>query len=378
MELWQSYPAVILSKTYNDPISMTGLLVYCDRIMSYTSRQLHIFWLIFKNQPVGIAELIVLLKNNISVSSLNRDLSVLKNDTLLLVTGKGPNTKYIVPLESLLRIDLPTDEYFKTEPDDRIIISKFNFSLFDSLSKVDLFTDEELEQLNELTEKYKKNTKQLSKAEFKREFERLTIELSWKSSQIEGNTYDLLDTEQLLKYNIQSQKNSEEEAIMLLNHKAAIEYSHQYASSYKNLSTGNIVELHTLLTKKMGIAKNIRKRIVRITGTNYTPPENQFLIEEYLERTTKLVNAKKSVFEKALITVLLLSYIQAFEDGNKRTARLTANAVLMAYNYCPLSYRSIKPTDYKKAMLLFYEVNNITAFKKIFIDQYIFAVNTYF
>ena len=34
--------------------------------------------------------------------------------------------------------------------------------------------------------------------------------------------------------------------------------------------------------------------------------------------------------------------------------------------------------DYKKAMLLFYEQNNISAFKQIFIDQFRFAVETYF
>ena len=357
---------------------MIGLFVYCDRIMKYTQRQLNIFWLIFKNQPIGVKEIIAVLKTNISVPSLNRDLAVLKNSNLLQVIGNGPSTKYFVLLQSLFQIELPIDEYFKTEADDRTIISKFNFSLFDAIGKVDLFNEAELETLHEATEKYKKNTKQLSNAAFKKEFERLTIELSWKSAQIEGNTYDLLDAEQLLKYNILSEKNSEEEAVMLLNHKAAIEYSYAYAKFYKKLSTTNIIELHTLLTKKMGIQKNIRKRLVRITGTNYTPPENQFLIEDYLEQTIKLVNKKKSVFEKALITVLMLSYIQAFEDGNKRTARLTANAVLMGYGFCPLSYRSIKPTDYKKAMLLFYEVNNISAFKKIFVEQYKFAVDTYF
>ena len=31
------------------------------------------------------------------------------------------------------------------------------------------------------------------------EMERLTIELSWKSSKIEGNTYTLLDTERLIR-----------------------------------------------------------------------------------------------------------------------------------------------------------------------------------
>lgn len=43
-----------------------------------------------------------------------------------------------------------------------------------------------------------------------------------------------------------------------------------------------------------------------------------------------------------------------------------------------MSFRSVDSIDYKKAMLIFYEQNNISAFKKIFIDQYIFAVESYF
>ncbi len=70
--------------------------------------------------------------------------------------------------------------------------------------------------------------------------------------------------------------------------------------------------------------------------------------------------------------------IQPFNDGNKRTARIISNAILMENGYCPLSYRSVKASDYKKAMLLFYEQNNIIEFKKIFISQYEYAVNKYF
>ena len=84
------------------------------------------------------------------------------------------------------------------------------------------------------------------------------------------------------------------------------------------------------------------------------------------------------MFEKALISLILISYIQPFADGNKRTARIVSNAVLMSKKYCPLSFRTVDAIDYKKAMLLFYEQNNISAIKKIFIDQYEFAVNTYF
>ena len=71
-----------------------------------------------------------------------------------------------------------------------------------------------------------------------------------------------------------------------------------------------------------------------------------------------------------MLLLCLLCYIQEFKDGNKRTARIVSNAVLMSYNHCPLSFRTVKAVDYKKAMLLFYEQNNLSEIKKIFIDQY--------
>ena len=82
--------------------------------------------------------------------------------------------------------------------------------------------------------------------------------------------------------------------------------------------------------------------------------------------------------KRALLTLVLLSYIQAFSDGNKRTARITSNAILIANGYCPLSFRSVDSLDYKNAMLIFYEQNNLYAFKQIFIDQFEFAVREYF
>lgn len=344
----------------------------------FTKRQLDIFWKIFKHQPVSISGVLPLLEDKISIPTLNRELALLKKSGLIESAGKGPGLKYNINLHGLSTVPLPVDEYFERETDKRQIFNKFNIEIFTTLKKANIFSADENGHLTNLTERFRENVKKLSATEYKKDFERLMIELSWKSSQIEGNTYDLLDTEQLLKYNVLSKKNSEEEAIMLLNHKAAIEYSREYAADFRKLSVRNITELHILLTRKLGVAKNIRKRLVRITGTNYIPPENSFLIEEYLGKMAELVNGRKSVFEKALLTILMISYIQPFEDGNKRTARLTANALLMGHNCCPLSYRRISPSDYKKAILLFCEINNLSAFKKLFMEQYEFAVNTYF
>ena len=97
-----------------------------------------------------------------------------------------------------------------------------------------------------------------------------------------------------------------------------------------------------------------------------------------MQQMCDIVNSRNNIFEKAFLLLVLVSYTQAFNDGNKRTARIISNAVLMANGYCPLSFRTVKASDYKKAMLLFYEQNNLTEFKKVFMDQYEYAVNKYF
>jgi len=100
--------------------------------------------------------------------------------------------------------------------------------------------------------------------------------------------------------------------------------------------------------------------------------------KEALEKTCQVVNKEKNIFSKAIILMILVAYIQPFNDGNKRTSRLIANAILMAHNVCPLSYRNIDEKEYKKAIILFYEQNNLNYFKKLFIEQFEFAVKNYF
>ena len=208
--------------------------------------------------------------------------------------------------------------------------------------------------------------------------ERLGVDLSWKSSQIEGNTYSLLETERLLKERQEATGKTREEAIMLLNHKDALDFVLNVPDYLNEISVHRIEDIHSLLTKDLGVERNIRCRRVGITGTNYRPLDNEFQIREALEDSCKLINGKDNIFEKSLLALVLLSYIQAFSDGNKRTARITSNAILIANGYCPISFRTVDSIDYKKAMLIFYEQNNIAAFKKIFIEQFEFAVKTYF
>lgn len=165
---------------------------------------------------------------------------------------------------------------------------------------------------------------------------------------------------------------------MLLNHKEAIDFIVDDPDYIEPVEVRRIEDIHSILIKDLGVERNIRNRRVGISGTNYKPLDNEFQIRESLQHMCNLVNIKQNIFEKALLLLVLISYIQAFNDGNKRTARIVSNACLINNNYCPLSFRTIDSIEYKKAMLLFYEQNNISVFKKIFIDQFEFAVNTYF
>ena len=316
------------------------------------------------------------LADKASLATVKRGINELAAQYYVYSEGKARATKYYA---SSLFAPVDVDDYFSKEVDERQIQTGYNFDLIPKvLSKVNLFTKAELLELNVLQHQFSENFAVLTDEERRKEMERLGIDLSWKSSQIEGNTYSLLETERLLKEKKTASGKTKEEAIMLLNHKDALDFIVAHPDYLEQLTIAHIEDIHSLLVKELGVDRNIRSRRVGITGTNYRPIDNEFQIREALQQTCDLVNSRDNVFEKALFVLVLLSYIQAFNDGNKRVARITSNAILIANGYCPISFRTVDSIDYKKAMLLFYEQNNISAFKKIFIEQFRFAVETYF
>ena len=297
----------------------------------------------------------------------------------IVAEGKARATRYRLSPQAQLLMPLNLDTYFAFEVDERQVQSSYNFELINGLlAETRLFSDKEQSHLDALQEEFRQHVSELTDNEYRKEMERLGIDLSWKSSQIEGNTYTLLETERLLRESKTAEGKSKEEAVMLLNHKDALSFVLDNPDYLQELTVSHIEDIHQLLTKDLSIDKGLRRHRVGITGTNYHPLDNEFQIREAMRDACELINSKSNIFEKALLTLILLSYIQPFSDGNKRTARITSNAILIANDYCPLSFRSVDSIDYKKAMLIFYEQNNLYAFKQIFMEQFEFAVKEYF
>ena len=327
---------------------------------------------------VSVSDILSFLSVDIDRKTLQRDLKELEEKLLISKKGMGKSTIYSLSTSHEILKEVDVEKYFSIPYIKREIKKSFNFEIFKILEG-DIFTVEEKEKLENLQREFVKNfSKYDSQTLINKEFERIMIEFSWKSSEIEGNTYSLLSTEALIRDNIKEEGKTKEETQMILNHKDAFNEAIQNKQRFLKLDYSDIEYIHGVLTKDLDISRNIRNGVVGIVGTKYKPLENSFQIKEVLQEMTNLINKKNSFFEKVFLSLILISYIQAFEDGNKRTARMISNALLLANNSIPLSYRIVDVKEYKKASLLFYEINNISYFKQIFIEQFEDAVNNYF
>jgi predicted transcriptional regulator len=185
-----------------------------------------------------------------SAATLKRLLQTLQDKGWITVEGKGKATTYVPSPKLELCFPINLETYFSKEQDDRIVKSQFDFEVFEKLEKVQVFTEDENFYLRGINEKFQQRTSDLAPDEYQKEMERLAIDLSWKSSQIEGNTYSLLETELLLKEKRTASGKTKEEASMLLNHKEAIDFLVLNSDYAAEISVRTIEELHAILIRE--------------------------------------------------------------------------------------------------------------------------------
>ncbi|HUD81571.1 MAG TPA: Fic family protein [Patescibacteria group bacterium] len=294
---------------------------------------------------------------SIDVRSIQRALTRLTELELLIRVGTNhPN--YMVNYEKLFDLNI-TDKLLEDENRPKSI---FNHELINWLLK--LPTDKlELIFKNYIEDKIvSEHPKQMTA----KELEYLTIELSWKSSALEGNTYTLLDTQLLLLEGIKAKNRTEFETQMILNHKNALAFIIENKDLFgNNIRFRTIEDLHRIIGNNLGIGSGIRKQLVRITASNYEPLSNPHQLRENADNILEIINKNPSPYIKALLALALVPYLQIFEDGNKRTGRMLANAILINFINRGFSLRKTDTRSLAIAYLAFYEFNSISALSKV-------------
>jgi len=203
-------------------------------------------------------------------------------------------------------------------------------------------------------------------------FNRLLIDLSYNSSRLEGNTYSLADTERLILSGTSAEGKLNEEKVMILNHKEAIRYLVENAPRLK-VNAQTLCTLHYLLSDGLVEAKyagKVRDHWVRITGSTYIPFDDPRKLEHQLEKVAEKASKIIDPFEQSLFLLIHISYLQAFTDVNKRTARLSANIPFIKMNLVPSSFNDVERGDYMSAMIAIYELQDVRPLVDIFAFSY--------
>lgn len=210
-------------------------------------------------------------------------------------------------------------------------------------------------------------------------YDRLLIDLSYNSSRLEGNTYSLIETKQLILNGIDAPGKLDEEKTMLLNHKEAIRFLID-KSNQKTIDETMILSLHYLLSDGLVAAKyagQVRDHGVRIGGSIYIPLENPDLLHKMLKKICTKANQIINPHEKSIFLLAHIAYLQAFVDVNKRTARLSANIPLINHNLVPLSFDGIEQADYTNSMIAIYEKNDIRPLVDLYVFSYLVTSKKY-
>ena len=196
-----------------------------------------------------------------------------------------------------------------------------------------LLTEQEIKDLEDIKEKYKKQPKE----SFENRYEVFTSDFTYNSTAIEGNTLTLQETAQLLFEGITPRK-SMREINEVLNHKKAFDFILSYNG---DVTKEFICDLHKIVVKdtlkeelktQIGCFRNLQ---VYIRGTDWLPPK-----PEDVPKEIKSLLFWYSKNKEKLHPLIVSAYFHAgfetvhpFVDGNGRTGRLLMNFILHKNNF---------------------------------------------
>ncbi len=335
---------------------------------------------------ITLDEIIALSGLNIEKRSLQRQLSKLRSQGDIEVTGRARAIRYQLPdqlasqtLSEPERDLIPLPAASKkllsqlSQPIQRRKPVGYNEDFLASYRpNIDSYLSEEnIRHLAELGNTAKLDQPAGTYAQ--QILNRLLIDLSWNSSRLEGNTYTLLDTERLISLGEADDSKSALEAQMIINHKEAIEFIVQAAEDI-GYNRSSIQNLHSLLASELlsnpEAPGRLRSIGVGISKSVYTPLLIPQLIEENFALMLQKAAEIENPFEQSFFIMVQLPYLQPFDDVNKRVSRLAANISLIKQNLSPLSFVDVPNHFYIQGTLAVYELNDISLLRDVYLWAY--------
>jgi len=240
------------------------------------------------------------------------------------------------------------------------------------LDNVSVFSVQEKKELENLSNS-------ISLSEFlsnKSYIDKFGLDFIYTSAKIEGNTYTKLDTQALIDYGRTAGGKKYTDAKMILNMKEA--YENIICNNLK-ANKGTLKNLHYILSNEM-IPENQRAvprdSEVLIKASSYIPLSTQERLNDELNYMFSQYNDINNPFDRAVYLHCNLSYLQYFQDCNKRTARILLNVSLKDDDKMLYIPHEERIGEYLESIVTYYETGSYSKFKSYFIDEYRETIET--
>ncbi|MCC7570350.1 Fic family protein [Candidatus Micrarchaeota archaeon] len=178
------------------------------------------------------------------------------------------------------------------------------------------------------------------------------VELTYNSNAIEGNSLTLSETRLVLEEGITIGGKLLKEHFEVTNHQKAIEFVETLVKKPK-IEELDILNIHAIILDRIDPenAGFYRKWGVKITGTNYTPP-NPAKVPRLMQEIFSLFNSKTAeLIETGARIHMKFVDIHPFVDGNGRTARLLLNLYFMRHGYPPVIILRAERSKYIRSIV---------------------------
>ena len=225
------------------------------------------------------------------------------------------------------------------------------------------------ESLLALIDKKKKeldNRRPLTEGEMERLNEEFTVEYTYDSNAIEGNTLTLRETDLVLR-GLTIDGKPLKDHMEAVGHKEAFEFVSELVKQNEPLSERIIKQIHFLVLVGNKDDRGVYRRVpVRIMGAKHEPVQPYMIEPKMEELLKKLMEGKEHIITKLARFHIEFEGIHPFIDGNGRTGRLLVNLELMKAGYPPIDIKFTDRMEYYKAFDEYHENHNLYAMEHLF------------
>ena len=217
--------------------------------------------------------------------------------------------------------------------------------------KLNVFNEDMLKRLEEIRLGYKKIAKKLSRKQLQDIIDRFTVNFTYESNAIEGNSLTLKDVTFILHERRAIKGKDLREIYETLNTREAMEL---VFNNKLRINEKDIIKLHRMLVRDTGIAYGYKKLPNYLLGRQVetTAPEK---VKEEINKLIAWYHENQDIhpLQRAAIFHGKFEKIHPFEDGNGRVGRLLINVMLLNNKYPPLIIRKSQRLSYFSCMEAF-------------------------